>query len=71
MLKGEDAWAEARFAESYWNDEDPECDECGGEINEDGDCMDCGKECLTADQKRIRNAEDKAEYLDQLRRDGE
>lgn len=71
MKTGEEAWADARFAESHWNQEDPECDECGGEIDEDGACMDCGAEYLTADQRRRQNAEDRAEYLDQCRRDGE
>ena len=71
MLRGEDAWAEARFAESHWNEEDPECEECGNEIDEDGNCTNCGAEYLTASQRRQRNAEDKAEYLAQLRSDGE
>lgn len=71
ILRGEESWAEARFAESKWSEVDPECEECGGEIDEDGDCVNCGATYLTPDQIKQINAEDKAEYLDQCRRDGE
>lgn len=71
ILRGEEAWAEAQFARSHWNDVDPECEECGGAINDGGDCMLCGKPYMSNAERSQCNAEDRAEYLDQCRRDGE
>lgn len=58
MKASEEVWADAAFAASHWNDE-PTCDECGGEIGEDGYCCECGAPMLTdADRKnRMQEAE--------------
>lgn len=71
MLTGEDAHNERLFAASSWNQEDPECDECGGEINEDGDCMDCGKTYMSAAERREEAQVAKAEAYANAREDRE
>lgn len=64
MLRGEEAWAAARFRESRWNQENPECLACGGKISDDGQfCLSCGTEYETDEQKRRRNSEEKADYI--------
>ena len=55
MKASEQAWADASFNASHWNNE-PTCDECGGEINEDGDCDECGAPMLTDGERAERLA---------------
>lgn len=52
----EDAYYDRMFADSHWNRDAPECEECGGEIDDDGDCLECG-------QHHLNDAERKEEML--------
>lgn len=70
MLRGEEAWAEAQFAASHWNQEDPECMECGGVIDDDR-CIECGKPYRSAADIKRENEAARADYLAQLKSDGE
>lgn len=58
MKASKSCWEDYSFAVSKWNQE-PECDECGNEIGEDGCCIECGAPMLTdADSKnRMQEAE--------------
>jgi hypothetical protein len=66
MLAGEEAWAEAQFARSHWNQDAPECAECGGEV-EDGECLKCGAQYMSKSERKETAAAEAADHYNDQR----
>lgn len=67
MLRGEEAWAETQFARSHWNQENPECAECGGAIDDiSSTCVACGEPYISPAALKEREEAAAADYFDAL-----
>ena len=55
-----DAWL-ARECDRYWGGDAQVCDSCGGELDGDNDCMECGEHTMSAYECKCEAAEWRAE----------